>query len=170
MSLAELLLLEFDEEMASTRKLLACIPDGKTQWQPHEKSMTLGRLATHVAQLAGRPVEVLTKDEWDGRPPGVPFKPLVLETTATILELFDQNVNAARKALAEMSDRDFEKPWTFKRGGEVIFTQSKVRALRSNAMSHLIHHRAQLGVFLRLNGVAIPGMYGPSADDLAGRK
>ena len=164
-SLAEVLLPEFDEEMASTRRLLSCVPDGKTTWQPHEKSMSLGRLATHVAELAGRAPEILTKDEWDPRPPGVPVQPRVLDSRAGILELFDKGAKVARQALAAASDADFARTWVMKRGGTPVYTGTRFNAYRRIAMNHLVHHRAQLGVFLRLNGVPIPGMYGPSADD-----
>ena len=170
MSLAQLLLPEFDAEMASTRRLLECVPDGKAAWQPHEKSMTLGRLATHVAELAGRATAVVTQDEWDPRPPGVTVQPRSLDTRAKILELFDEGVKDARQALATTSDADFAKSWVMKRGGTPMYTGARLDAYRRIAMNHMIHHRAQLGVYLRLLGVAIPGMYGPSADDLARAK
>jgi uncharacterized damage-inducible protein DinB len=167
MPLAEVLLPEFDDEMAATRRLLACVPDGKAAWQPHEKSMTLGRLATHVAELAGRAPEILTRDEWDPRPAGGEYRPRVLDTQAQLLELFDQGAQASRRALAASSDADFAGTWVMKRGGQAVYSGSRFNAYRRIALNHLVHHRAQLGVFLRLNGVPIPGMYGPSADDLA---
>jgi uncharacterized damage-inducible protein DinB len=167
MPLAELLLPEFDAEMQSTRRLLECVPDGKTAWQPHEKSMTLGRLASHVAELAGRAPVVLAQDEWDPRPPGVTVQPLVLDTRAKLLDRFDQGSKQARQALAAATDADFGKSWVMKRGGTQVYTGTRLNAYRRIAMNHLVHHRAQLGVYLRLNGIAIPGMYGPSADDLA---
>jgi len=169
MSLAQLLLPEFDAEMASTRRLLECVPDGKTTWQPHEKSMTLGRLATHVADLAGRATAVVAQDEWDPRPPGggANVQPRVLDSRAQLLELFDEGSRKAREALARATDADFARSWTMKREGKQVYTGPKLDAYRRIAMNHLVHHRAQLGVYLRLNGVGIPGMYGPSADDLA---
>ncbi len=170
MSLAEVLLPEFDEEMASTRRLLSCVPEGKTTWQPHEKSMALGRLATHVAELAGRVPEILTKDDWDPRPPGVTVVPQVLDSTARILELFEQGATASRRALAAASDAALAQTWVMKRAGTPVYTGTRLNAYRRIVLNHLIHHRAQLGVFLRLNGVPIPGLYGPSADDLAGAK
>ncbi len=170
MPLADLLLPEFDEEMKSTRRLLECVPDGKTGWQPHEKSMTLGRLATHVAELAGRATVVLTQDEWDPRPPGVNVQPRVVDSRAALLALFEEGSKEARRSLAAASDADFRRSWTMKRGGTPMYTGPKLDAYRRIAMNHLVHHRAQLGVYLRLNGVAIPGMYGPSADDLAKAK
>jgi uncharacterized damage-inducible protein DinB len=170
MSLAELLLPEFDAEMASTRRLLECVPDGKAAWQPHEKSMSLGRLATHVAQLAGRAEVIFGHDEWDPWPPGTTFKPLVLESRAQLLTLFDDGSAKARAALAAASDAAFAGSWTMKREGKPMYTAARLDAYRRMAMNHMVHHRAQLGVFLRLLGVPIPGMYGPSADDLAKMK
>jgi len=170
MTLSDLLLPEFDAEMQSTRRLLECVPDGKTTWQPHGKSMTLGRLASHVAELAGRATAIVTQDEWDPRPPGVTVQPLVLESRAKLLELFEKGAKTAREALAATSDADFGKSWTMKREGKPVYTGTRLDAYRRIAMNHLVHHRAQLGVFLRLNGVPIPGMYGPSADDLARAK
>ncbi len=170
MSVSELLLPEFDEEMANTRKLLACFPDGKAAWKPHDKSMTLGRLATHIAQLAGRAPLTLQQAEWDPIPGGPPPQQLTLETRAQLLELFDANAPQSRAALVAATDADFAKPWTFKRAGTVVRTVTRYRGYRASFLSHLVHHRAQLGVFLRLGGVEIPGMYGPSADDLTKRK
>jgi uncharacterized damage-inducible protein DinB len=166
MSIADSLLPEFDEEMAAARRMLERVPDGKTTWQPHEKSMTLGRLATHVAQLPGWAVNSVTKDELDIAPPGAPPpQRLILDQTAKILELFDKNVQEARQALATTSDAEFAKPWAFKLGGRTMWTRPKLQVYRRMMMSHLVHHRAQLGVYLRLNGVPVPGMYGPSADE-----
>jgi uncharacterized damage-inducible protein DinB len=169
MSLSEMLLPEFDDEMANTRRLLACVPDGKTAWQPHEKSMTLGRLATHVAEIPNWTINALTKDELDVRPQGQPYQPKTLGSTAEILDLFDRNVAAARTTLAAASDRALAEPWVLKAGGQTISTSTRLSSYRRFALNHLVHHRAQLGVYLRLNGVPIPGMYGPSADDRAGR-
>ena len=171
MPLAELLLPEFDEEMANTRRLLACVPDGKSTWKPHDLSMKLGRLATHIAEIPGRWVVItLTKDEFDVQPPGPPPQRVTLEATAQILELFDKNAADARRALAAASDADMAKPFTMLAGGKAYVTKSRFAMYRRMAISHLIHHRAQLGVYLRINGVPIPGMYGPSADDLAKAK
>jgi uncharacterized damage-inducible protein DinB len=167
MSLAELFLPEFDAEMASTRRLLDCVPDGQAAWQPHEKSMSLGRLASHVAQLTGRAAVIFGQDAWDPWPPGTTPKPLVLESRAQLLSLFDDGSAKARAALAAASDSDFAGSWTMKREGKTVYTTTRLDAYRRSAMNHLVHHRAQLGVFLRLLGVPIPGMYGPSADDLA---
>jgi len=166
MPFTDLLLAEFDEEMAATRKLLERVPDGKPAWQPHAKSMTLGRLATHVAEIPNWAQRSLTLSEFDIAPPGGPaYQPRTLHSTAEILAVFDQNVADARRALAAAHDDDFARPWTFKRGGQVIWTKPRHEVFRRMGLSHLVHHRAQLGVYLRLQEVPIPGMYGPSADE-----
>jgi uncharacterized damage-inducible protein DinB len=167
MALAQLLLPEFDAEMASTRRLLECVPDGKASWQPHQRSMTLGRLATHVADLAGRAAAVMGQDEWDPRPPGSNVQPQVLETRKQLLERFEEGSRKAREALAATGDAAFSGGWAMKREGKPVWSGPRLDAYRRIAMNHLVHHRAQLGVYLRLLGVEIPGMYGPSADDLA---
>ncbi len=166
MTMTDLLLPEFDEEMAATRRLLERVPEGKAAWQPHAKSMTLGRLATHLAEIPRWTVNAFTADDLDIAPPGgPPFQPRTLASTAEILQLFDQNVVDGRQALASIKDAEFSKPWTFKRAGQTIWTRPKHEVFRRMMMSHLVHHRAQLGVYLRLQEVAIPGMYGPSADE-----
>lgn len=166
MPLTDLLLPEFDEEMAATRRMLERVPDGKAAWQPHARSMTLGRLATHVAEIPGWAVRSLTESEYDIAPPGAPpYQPRTLDTTAEILAVFDQNAAAGRRALAGAADAEFLKPWTFKRGGQEIWTKKKHEVFRRMGINHLVHHRAQLGVYLRLQEVPIPGMYGPSADE-----
>ena len=166
MSMADLLLPEFDEEMAATRRILERVPDGHASWQPHPKSMTLGRLATHIAEIPGWTVRSLTLSEVDIAPPGgPPFQPRTLTSTAEILKLFDQNVAEGHQALATTPDEAFAQPWTFKRAGQTIWTRPKHEVFRRMAMSHMVHHRAQLGVYLRLQEVAIPGMYGPSAEE-----
>jgi len=166
MSMSDLLLPEFDEEMAATRRMLERVPDGHAAWQPHPKSMTLGRLATHIAEIPSWTVRALTKDEHDFAPPGgPPYQPRTLDSTAETTQLFDKNVAEARRALASVPDAEFSKPWSFKRTGQTIWTRPKHEVFRRMMMSHLVHHRAQLGVYLRLQEVAIPGMYGPSADE-----
>jgi uncharacterized damage-inducible protein DinB len=161
MSNAELLQ-EFDQEMASTRKVLERVPDGKTDWKPHEKSMSLGRLATHVAQLPFWAVNSITVDHINIDPTS---KPQVLEKTSEMLALFDENLAKARAALLGASEADFARPWSLKVAGTVIFTQTRSKTYRVFTMNHLIHHRAQLGVYLRLLGVALPSLYGPTADE-----
>ncbi len=166
MPLAELLLPEFDEEMTATRRVLARVPDGKSSWKPHPKSMTLGRLATLVAELPTWAVHALTLDELDIMPPGgPPPKFEALESTARILDLFDRNAAAARAALAKASDAEFQKPWAFKVGGRTVATNPKFTVYRRTVLNHLVHHRGQLTVYLRLNDALVPAVYGPTADE-----
>jgi uncharacterized damage-inducible protein DinB len=162
MTFSESLLPEFEEEMKNTRKLLECVPDGKFDYQPHKKSMTLGRLATHVAEMPSWTTFTLEQEVLDMQPD---FKPQIATSRAELLQMFDQGVTDARTRIAAASDSDWEKIWTFKFAGKTIMSMPRSAVMRSTIMNHLIHHRAQLGVFLRLNDVAIPGMYGPSADE-----
>lgn len=161
MTIAETLLPEFDQEMANTRKLLECVPDNNFAWKPHEKSMTLGRLATHIAELPGYTMVTVNLPSLDVSE----YKySVVCETKGAVLAEFDKNAGAARAAIAGASDETLLQPWSLIFGGQVAFTLPRVAVIRTMMMNHLIHHRAQLGVYLRLNDVAIPGMYGPSAD------
>jgi uncharacterized damage-inducible protein DinB len=162
MSFSQNLLPEFDEEMKNTRKILECVPDGKFDYQPHPKSMSLGRLASHVAELPGWGTTTLETEllEMDSN-----FKPFLASSTAELLQIFDQNVAKTRARIAAATDQDWAKTWSFKFNGHVVLSMPRAAVMRSVVMNHLIHHRAQLGVFLRLNEVAIPGMYGPSADE-----
>jgi uncharacterized damage-inducible protein DinB len=164
--LAELLMSEFDEEMTATRRVLEQVPDGKASWKPHPKSMTLGRLATLVAELPAWVVNALTLDELDIMPPGgPPPKVEALESTARILELFDRNAKAARAALAKTPDTEFKEPWTFKVAGRAVDTRPKYTVYRRTVLNHLAHHRGQLTVYLRLNDARVPAVYGPTADE-----
>ncbi|HEV8611974.1 MAG TPA: DinB family protein [Gemmatimonadales bacterium] len=166
MSISQLLLPEFDQEMATTRKILERVPEGKSDWQPHQKSMTLGRLAGHVAELAGWGANTLQQTELDFAPPGgTRYQPAIHITSAETLKLFDEGAKATRAALTKISDADLQVPWSLKRGGQTLLTMPRGAIFRTLVMNHIIHHRAQLGVFLRLNDVAIPGSYGPSADE-----
>jgi len=162
-TLAQTITLDFDEEMANTRKLLERVPldDAHRDYKPHEKSMPLNRLASHVAELPSWQKMALDTEVFD-LPQG--FKPVVAGSTAELLEMFDKNVADARSALAAATDEDLTKTWTFKYMGHHIFTAPRPKVMRS-FLNHLIHHRAQLGVYLRENNIPIPGMYGPSADD-----
>jgi DinB family protein len=163
--IAPTLIPEFDEEMAATRRALERVPNGKAAWKPHPRSMPLGRLATLLAELPGWALNAVTLDELDIAPPGgPPFRPVILESGKEILELLDRNVQAARKALAATSDAEFAKPWTFKYGGRAVWTKTK-RDVYRNVVNHLVHHRGQLTVYLRMNDVPVPAIYGPSADE-----
>jgi len=157
---------EFDREMANTRKTLERIPEDKLDWKPHEKSTTMRGLATHLSNLVGWAVHTIEKDELDASPAGgEPLRAKPVESVQEALETFDKNVAAARAAIAGASDEHLMKPWTLMMGGKTIFTQPRMGVLRGFIMSHSIHHRAQLSVYLRLNDVPVPALYGPSADE-----
>jgi uncharacterized damage-inducible protein DinB len=162
MPFSKTLLPEFDEEMKNTRKLLECVPDDKFDYQPHPKSMNLARLASHVAEMPSWTVFTLDQDVLDMQPGEQPH---FAKSRAELLEMFDKGVADARKRIQGASDEHWEKTWTFKYAGKPILSNPRSTVMRSVIMNHLVHHRAQLGVYLRLNNVAIPGMYGPSADE-----
>ena len=162
MTIPELFLQEFDVEMPGTRKLLERAPEASFSWKPHEKSMTLGRLASHLADLPARCATIITTEELV-RQPG--FTPWSAASTADLLDHFDAATTAARAALAGLRDDQLTAMWTLKMGDRVLTSLPRVMALRRVFMNHIIHHRAQLGVFLRLLDVPIPGIYGASADD-----
>jgi uncharacterized damage-inducible protein DinB len=167
MTIAASLLPEFDREMAATRVALSRIPDGRLPWRPHEKSMTVGRLGTHLAEVPDWIVNALTADELDVAPPGgAPFEPRVAPSTAAILDAFDGASDRARRALMTAADADFAKPWTLKTGGQTVFTVTRMDIYRRWGLNHMIHHRGQLTVYLRLLGAAVPATLGPSADEL----
>jgi len=166
MALRDALLPEFDHEMATTRKTLERVPEDKPDWKPHNKSMTIGRLAGHLAELPSLAVAALQTESLDFNPPGAPPRPsLVMTSRKQLLEAFDQNVTAARAAIAGASDEHLMKTWTLQSGGKTIFTMPRVAVLRTMLMSHVIHHRGQLSVYLRMNNVPVPSIYGPSADE-----
>ena len=162
MSFSKKLLPEFDEEMKNTRKLLECVPDDKFDFQPHAKSMKLGRLATHVAEILSWTVFTIDQDVFEMQPG---HQPNLAKSRAELLETFDKGVADARQRIQSTNDAHWQKDWTFKYAGKQIMSNPRSTIMRSVIMNHLVHHRAQLGVFLRLNNVAIPGMYGPSADE-----
>ena len=164
--ISQALLPEFDMEMANTRKTLERVPDDKLGWKPHEKSMTMGRLAGHLAELPTWGQMTIAGDSHDIAPSGAPQQPaLTAKSRQETLEIFDQNVAAMRAALAGASDDQLMKPWSLLKGGQTLMTMPKIAVLRGFVMNHAIHHRAQLGVYLRLNDVSVPSIYGPSADE-----
>jgi uncharacterized damage-inducible protein DinB len=166
MSLSESLLPEFDREMANTRKTLERVPDDKWDWKPHEKSTAMGGLATHLTNITLWAIFTIDNDSIDLAPGGKPLPGAELvKSQAELLELFDNNAAKARAAIAGASDADLSKPWTLKANDKEIFTLPKIAVLRSFIMNHMIHHRAQLGVYLRLNDLPVPAIYGPSADE-----
>ncbi|NLP10296.1 DUF664 domain-containing protein [bacterium] len=166
MTLTELYLQEFDQEAGNTRKMLQRIPADKLAWRPHAKSMSLAGLATHLANVFSWMPMILEQPSLDLAPNGVALPHLkAAESVEEILQAFEQNAVRARAALAGADDEKLSQPWSLLMNSRVIFTQPRFAALRSSVMNHLIHHRAQLGLYLRLNDVAVPGMYGPSADE-----
>lgn len=165
MAIAESLLPEFDHEMATTRALLERVPEDRAAWTPHPRSTGLGALAAHLAQLPGMAAMVIGQDEVDMNPPGGPgYTPPGFTTTAALLELFDANVARSRAAIAGAADEAMGVSWSLKNGGHTIFSMPRVAVLRSFVMNHIIHHRGQLSVYLRLNEVPLPSIYGPTAD------
>ncbi|MCI0403597.1 MAG: DinB family protein [Acidobacteria bacterium] len=166
MKLSDVLLPEFDQEMANTRKTLERVPENNPEFKPHEKSMTLSRLAGHVAELPMWGATTLSQDSFDFAPAGQPpFQPTLMTSRAQLLKVFDDGVARTRAALAGASDDAWQKPWTLLAGGKTIFSMPRLAVWRGFVMSHLVHHRAQLGVYLRLNNVPVPSIYGPSADE-----
>jgi uncharacterized damage-inducible protein DinB len=164
MTIAESLLPEFDREMGLTRRVLERVPAGQFSWKPHDKSMTLGRLAEHLAELPMWLTMSITQNELDlstPRPPDYRSP----ETPDAVLAMFDSNVAAARAALAGRTDGELMAPWTLKKQGQEIFTMPKIAVVRTFALNHLVHHRGQMTVYLRLRDVALPSIYGPSADE-----
>jgi uncharacterized damage-inducible protein DinB len=159
----ERLLAEFKQEAASTRRLLERVPMDKADYKPHEKSMTLGRLATHVAEIAGWWKECLVKDELDFAVGD--FTPKVFTKTEELIALHDDLVAKAEQILTSTPESEFEKMWTMRQGEMIFFTLPKHEVVRTWCLNHLYHHRAQLGVYLRLLDVPLPSIYGPSADE-----
>lgn len=169
MSYAETILPEFDQEMANTRKVLERIPDDKLEWKVHPKLNTIGWNATHLAEIPGWVISALTLTELDIAPVGQePYRTPKLNSTKEILELFDKNVAEARKAIQAASDADVKENWSLLAGGNVIFTIPRSEVIRIWVLNHTIHHRAHLCVYLRLNDIPVPGMYGPSGDEQTG--
>lgn len=163
MSIADGLLPEFDREMGLTRRLLARVPDGQFAWKPHARSMTLGRLAEHLAQLPEWATLTISQSGIEMAPPPPDHQPPA--TRAAVLALFDCNVARARATLAGRSDGELLAPWTLRAQGKEVFTMPKTLVLRSLVFNHLVHHRGQLTVYLRMHDVAIPSIYGPSGDE-----
>ncbi len=162
-TISQSLLPEFDHEMANTRRTLERVPEQASAWKPHDKSMSMGRLAYHLAGLPVWTTLALTRNEFDLTPD---FDAGEMTTPAALLERFDTRVADARRHLTDADDAVMMQPWTFKKNGHALFSQPKVMVVRTFVLNHLIHHRGQLTVYLRLNGVPVPGLYGPSADEM----
>jgi len=163
MRINELLLQEFDEEMKKTRRTLERVPVAQRDYTPHAKSMPLGRLAPHVAELAGFGVTVLTTPELDFATRK--YTPTPLESTAQLLRVFDEGAAQVRAALQNTSEAAWGEPWKLSLNGKPLFQGSRFLAYRQMFLNHLVHHRSQLGVYLRLNNTPVPSTYGPSADE-----
>lgn len=154
---------ELEQEAATTRKCLERIPAEKFDWKPHEKSMTFSRLASHLSEMFGWAKPTMEQDELDFAT--FDYKPFEPKTNAELLEKFEKNVSEAMESVRNATDEDFMKPWTMKNGDKVYFSLPKVAVIRSFVMNHIIHHRGQLSVYLRLNDISVPALYGPSADE-----
>ena len=166
MMISDALLPEFDQEMAGTRKTLARCPEDKFDFTPHPKSWKMAALATHIVNMVGWTLDIIDKDSFDVAPPGAPpYKEEPVTTNQELLERFDKNVAAARAAIAGASDEHLMAPWALAQGGQTLFTMPRIGCLRSFIMNHTIHHRGQLCVYLRLNDIPVPALYGPSADE-----
>lgn len=165
MTIAEVLLQDFDNEMSNTRRTLERVPEGKNDWKPHEKSMLLGKLAMHCATLPLFGHYILEDEGMDMAQPKREHVPLVFTTTEAALKQFDEAVAKCRASLAAASDEHLQKQWIFKFGDQLISDAPRCKAFRTMFFNHMIHHVAQLGVYLRLNDLPVPALYGPSADE-----
>ncbi|MDB5250084.1 MAG: hypothetical protein JWQ40_4478 [Segetibacter sp.] len=154
---------ELKQEAASTKKILERVPAGKFDWKPHEKSMTLGRLASHVAELPGFLHSILTMDDFDFAQGH--YQPSHANTPEELMNVFQQKLDEVVKTLENTSDEKMQASFTLRSGDHVIATVPRMVAVRSMAMNHIIHHRGQIAVYLRLLDIPVPGMYGPSADE-----
>jgi uncharacterized damage-inducible protein DinB len=166
MSINELLVSEFDEEAKKTRTMLERVPSGKGDFVPHPKSMPLGKLAPHIAQLGGFGLTVLTEPSLDFSQRT--YTPLPFESGAQLARAFDEGAAKVRRALADVPEKAWSEPWQLSWQGKTLFKGTRFLAYRQMFLNHLVHHRAQLGVYLRLNDEPVPATYGPSADETLG--
>ncbi|MSO56928.1 MAG: DUF664 domain-containing protein [Acidobacteria bacterium] len=165
MAIAESMLPEFDHETATTRAMLERVPEEKAAWKPHAKSMSLGQLAMHIANIPQWVSITLERTEFDTNlPSGQRATPPAFESGAHLLLAYDEGVTAARAMLARTSDGDFMVPWTLKSAGKSMFSMPRAAVFRSFILNHAVHHRGQLSVYLRLLDVPLPNIYGPTAD------
>lgn len=162
MRIVDIMLGEFTHEAANTRKVLERVPVGQTDWKPHEKSMSLGKLAGHVADLAAWPGAVLTTTELDI----AGYKGPEFASTEELLAIFDKNVEQSKQAIMAAKDEELGTMWALKAGSHTILSMPRGQCVRGLCFNHVVHHRGQLTVYLRLVGVPVPGMYGPSADEM----
>lgn len=162
-TISEILLVDFDHEVAGTRRLLERIPENDPQWKPHEKSMPIGRLALHVARLPQLCTRILTTDEMNLNTEK--FPDIIFESTAHLLSELDRTSQETKSALTSSSDEHLRKEWQFILNGRPVVKAPRMTLYRSMFLNHLVHHRAQLGVYLRLLNIPVPALYGPSADE-----
>ena len=160
MNIAEPIVAELRHEAATTRKMLERVPQDSLAWKPHEKSRTLGEIAAHIANLPGLFISTLNRDEFDR----YDYKATV-DTVADILGTFDRNISSALEVLGTQSEEQLLASWRYKYGEQVIFEMPRLAVIRAMALNHLIHHRGQLSVYLRLLNVPLPSVYGPTADE-----
>jgi uncharacterized damage-inducible protein DinB len=164
MAIKDALLPEFDHEMGTTRRLLERVPEADFAWKPHDKSMSLGQLAGHIAHIPAWCDSILGSSYFDAAEMPEEARPKAPESGAALLAAYDKNVAAARARLASCGDAEMMGSWTLKNGGAEVFTMPRAAVLRSFILSHSIHHRGQLSVYLRLRNVPLPSIYGPTAD------
>lgn len=161
MSLNEPLLMELDQEGATTRRVLERMPSDKLSWRPHETARSLGELGVHIATAQKIVTDALNTNSHEAEPPGVP----VPRKAEAIVALFDASLASAKASLAAMTDADLTSPWSLTIGGKPVFTAPKMGVVRAIVFNHIYHHRGQLGVYLRMLGVPVPSIYGPSGDE-----
>jgi uncharacterized damage-inducible protein DinB len=166
MELKQIFLAQLEREAAATRKTLERVPEGRNDWKPHEKSMTLGYLSGLVASMPGWAEFMIERDELDlSQSSAEPFKTKVLENRSELLRTLDDGLTKSRKALVRTTDEHLERPWRFVMGDRILFDAPRYVALNESLFCHMAHHRGQLTVYLRLNEAPVPGIYGPSADE-----
>ena len=165
MAIKDALLPEFDHEMGSTRRVLERVPAADLTWTPHEKSFNMGKLAWHISNIPNWTHATLDASVFDLASIGDDARPKEPPSAEEVLKAFDASVKKARDKIAEQTDSAFLSPWTLKQGGQEMFTMPKISVLRSFVMNHIIHHRGQLTVYLRMRNVPLPALYGPSADE-----
>ena len=162
MTMIEAFKAEFEQEAPVTKKMLELIPDSEWNWKPHEKSMTIGKLGTHIAEIPHWAADIINRSEFDMIP--AEHKPTVCNNHAEAVAMFEKNMKSAIQAMGIQSDAYMMEPWTFKNQGKPVFTMPRISTLRAMFLNHVIHHRGQLSVFLRLKNVPLPSVYGPTAD------
>lgn len=164
-AIRESLLPEFDHEMANTRKTLERVQDETLGWKPHEKSFSMGELATHIANIPGWVASAIAEESFDVAPEGKPIQTPPANSREEILQRFDEALPRARAAIASATDEHLRRDWSLLSNGQAVLTMPRVAVLRSFVMNHVIHHRAHLGLYLRMKDIPVPALYGPSADE-----